>query len=128
MACWPEKLEHPQRAPSASSRCHTSANQDALAKKVKMQKNPASQHAPHTRPTVCDTSLHLSGVHVRSWVGQNMVQVDWSFISIGWSFVSNNTSRDLLVVCVDPNIQPSHVSGVPTPSTICNLTSVMDYK
>ena len=45
-ACWPEKLEHPQRAPSASSRCHTSQNQDALAKRVKMQTDPASQHAP----------------------------------------------------------------------------------
>ena len=43
-----------------------------------------------------------------------MAQVDWSLIS-------NDTSRDLLVVYVDLNIQPSHVSGVPGASAMCNL-------
>ena len=120
LACWPEKLEHPQRAPSASSRCHTSENHDALATRVKMQTDPASQHAPHTRPTVCDTCLHLSSackVVGRAEHGTSRLV-----------FHLINTSRDLLVVYVHLNLQPSHVSGVPGASAICNLKSLMDYR
>ena len=81
IACWPEKLEHLQRAPSASSRCHTSENRDALAKRVKMQKNPASQHAPHTRPTVCDTCKSTPSGHAytRSWVGHDTSRLAFPF-------------------------------------------------
>ena len=115
LACWP--AEHPQRAPSASSRCHTSENQDALAKGWKCRSITASQHAPHTRPTVCDTykkqrqkrqPKHYKVVgRAEHGTSRLAVRFKWHFHRLSGS--------------LHRNIEPSHVSRVPGPSAICNL-------
>ena len=78
-----KSLETPSEHTSPLSRCHTSQHWDALAKRVKClncQQHPpsevgccadASQHVPHTRPTVCEKSRQqFDSIDAAQFVGR----------------------------------------------------------